>query len=135
MFTRAGRSLATLLLAVCVPLQARGQPAGLPPGAAVICGEGTPIGRAARAGSVAGSITTSWDDSGHHMAAWMPRFVCAADFSWNPRAADVDRVVTDSETCRWWIEAHAHVPSIHPVELLAAALGLPDLRPVGAARP
>lgn len=51
------------------------------------------------------------------------------------RAAGVDRVVTDSETCRWWIEAHAHIPSIHPVELLAAALGLPDLRPVGAVRP
>ncbi|MBM2844355.1 MAG: putative FAD-linked oxidase [Anaerolineales bacterium] len=54
------------------------------------------------------------------------------------RAAGVDRVVTDltdSETCRWWIEAHCHIPSIHPVELLAAALGLPDLRPVGAARP
>jgi glycerol-3-phosphate dehydrogenase subunit C len=50
------------------------------------------------------------------------------------RAAQVDRVATDSETCRWWIEAHSHIPSIHPVELLAAALGLPDLRPSGGAR-
>ena len=33
MLTRAGRSLATLLLVVCVPLQARGQPAGLLPSA------------------------------------------------------------------------------------------------------
>jgi glycerol-3-phosphate dehydrogenase subunit C len=47
------------------------------------------------------------------------------------RAADVDRVVTDSETCRWWIESHSHIPAVHPVELLAAALGLPDLRPHG----
>jgi glycerol-3-phosphate dehydrogenase subunit C len=45
------------------------------------------------------------------------------------RAEKVDRVVTDSETCRWWIEAHTDVPAVHPVELLAAALGLPDLRP------
>jgi glycerol-3-phosphate dehydrogenase subunit C len=45
------------------------------------------------------------------------------------RTTGVDRVVTDSETCRWWIESHSGLPSIHPVELLAAALGLPDLRP------
>jgi glycerol-3-phosphate dehydrogenase subunit C len=45
------------------------------------------------------------------------------------RTSGVDRVVTDSETCRWWIESHSGLPSIHPVELLAAALGLPDLRP------
>jgi glycerol-3-phosphate dehydrogenase subunit C len=51
------------------------------------------------------------------------------------RTAQVDRVVTDSETCRWWIEAHSHIPSVHPVELLAAALGLPDLRPAGVVRP
>jgi len=51
------------------------------------------------------------------------------------RTAGVDRVVTDSETCRWWIEGHSGIPSIHPVELLAAALGLPDLRRYGMSRP
>jgi glycerol-3-phosphate dehydrogenase subunit C len=45
------------------------------------------------------------------------------------RAAPFDRVVTDSETCRWWIEAHADIPAIHPLELLAASLGIADLRP------
>jgi glycerol-3-phosphate dehydrogenase subunit C len=50
------------------------------------------------------------------------------------RAEKVDRVVTDSETCRWWIEAHSHIPAVHPVELLAAALGLPDLRPPAGGR-
>jgi glycerol-3-phosphate dehydrogenase subunit C len=50
------------------------------------------------------------------------------------RAAGVERVVTDSETCRWWIEEHSHIPAVHPVELLAAALGLPDLRPTGISR-
>ena len=44
-------------------------------------------------------------------------------------AAGVDRIVTDSETCRWWIEEHTGIPAIHPVEVLSAALGLPDLRP------
>jgi glycerol-3-phosphate dehydrogenase subunit C len=45
------------------------------------------------------------------------------------QASPVDRVVTDSETCRWWIERHSGIPSVHPVEMLASALGLPDLRP------
>ena len=40
-----------------------------------------------------------------------------------------DLILTDSETCRWWIEHHTQVPSRHPVEILAASLGLEDLRP------
>jgi glycerol-3-phosphate dehydrogenase subunit C len=40
-----------------------------------------------------------------------------------------DCVVTDSETCRWWIAEHSGLPSVHPIELLSAALGLPGLRP------
>jgi glycerol-3-phosphate dehydrogenase subunit C len=47
-------------------------------------------------------------------------------------ATPFDRVVTDSETCRWWIEAQTHLRSLHPVELVAAALGVPDLRPTEA---
>ncbi|MCZ7542110.1 MAG: anaerobic glycerol-3-phosphate dehydrogenase subunit C [Anaerolineae bacterium] len=34
-----------------------------------------------------------------------------------------DVIVCDSETCRWWIEATTGVPSIHPVEVYAAAYG------------
>ena len=47
------------------------------------------------------------------------------------RRTQVDRVVTDSETCRWWVEQHTGIATCHPVELLAAALGLPDCRPAG----
>lgn len=36
----------------------------------------------------------------------------------------VDIVVTDSETCRWWIRHHTGKPCAHPVELLAISLGL-----------
>ncbi len=32
------------------------------------------------------------------------------------------RVLCDSETCRWWIEGHTDVESIHPIELIADAL-------------
>jgi len=48
------------------------------------------ISTAARAKAVAGSITTSWDDSGLHNQAWAPRFICAAEFSWAARAPDID---------------------------------------------
>jgi glycerol-3-phosphate dehydrogenase subunit C len=40
------------------------------------------------------------------------------------RAADVDLVVCDSETCRWQIEHGSGKPSVHPVELLHRAYGL-----------
>lgn len=38
-------------------------------------------------------------------------------------------VITDSETCRWWVERHTGVPAVHPIEVLAAALGIDELRP------
>ena len=33
-------------------------------------------------------------------------------------------VLTDSETCRWWIEHHTGVPTKHPLEILASAMNL-----------
>ena len=48
------------------------------------------IARAASAKVVDGSITTSWDDSGLHNQCWMPRFVCAAEFSWKAHGRDVE---------------------------------------------
>jgi hypothetical protein len=48
------------------------------------------IARAAGAGVVDGSITTSWDDSGLHSQCWMPRFLCAAEFSWKARGRDIE---------------------------------------------
>lgn len=44
-------------------------------------------------------------------------------------ASNCEIVVTDSETCRWWIERHTGKPAVHPIEVLAAALGIEDLRP------
>ena len=38
--------------------------------------------------------------------------------------AKVDIVVTDSETCRWWISHHTGIQAVHPIELLAESLGL-----------
>ncbi len=35
-----------------------------------------------------------------------------------------DIVVTDSETCRWWISHHSGTPTFHPLELLHISLGL-----------
>jgi hexosaminidase len=49
------------------------------------------IADAGKAGITLGSITTSWDDSGLHTQAWMPRFVCAAEYSWSANGPDVDR--------------------------------------------
>jgi len=48
------------------------------------------IANAGKANAVLGSITTSWDDSGLHNQAWMPRFICAAEYSWSANAPDVD---------------------------------------------
>jgi hexosaminidase len=48
------------------------------------------LARAGQSGLIAGSVTTSWDDSGLHIQAWMPRFVCAAEFSWNSQDLGVD---------------------------------------------
>ena len=33
-----------------------------------------------------------------------------------------DWLLTDSETCRWWVEHHTGVPARHPLELLATAM-------------
>ena len=48
------------------------------------------IAAAGKTGMVLGSITTSWDDSGLHNQAWMPRFICAAEYSWSCKGPDVD---------------------------------------------
>jgi glycerol-3-phosphate dehydrogenase subunit C len=42
------------------------------------------------------------------------------------RQVQPDLVVTDSETCRWWVEGHTGVRACHPIEILALALGLQD---------
>jgi glycerol-3-phosphate dehydrogenase subunit C len=34
---------------------------------------------------------------------------------------DPSRVVCDSETCRWWIEAHTGKKAVHPIEVMAEA--------------
>jgi hypothetical protein len=39
---------------------------------------------------VNGSITTSWDDSGLHNQMFMPHFVCACEYSWNPDGSELD---------------------------------------------
>jgi glycerol-3-phosphate dehydrogenase subunit C len=36
----------------------------------------------------------------------------------------VDVVVTDSETCRWWIELHTSKRSVHPLEILSLSVGI-----------
>jgi glycerol-3-phosphate dehydrogenase subunit C len=40
------------------------------------------------------------------------------------RKMEADFVISDSETCRWWIAGHTKLPAYHPVEILARALGL-----------
>ncbi|HET7010282.1 MAG TPA: anaerobic glycerol-3-phosphate dehydrogenase subunit C [Anaerolineales bacterium] len=41
------------------------------------------------------------------------------------RREEVEAIVTDSETCRWWTEGHTGIRSVHPLVILAAALGVP----------
>lgn len=48
------------------------------------------IRRAVHDGLVRGSITTSWDDSGLHNQMFMPHFVCACEYSWNPEGAALE---------------------------------------------
>ena len=48
------------------------------------------IAAAGKMHAVLGSITTSWDDSGLHNQAWMPRFICAAEYSWSSSGPDID---------------------------------------------
>ena len=40
-----------------------------------------------------------------------------------------DAVVTDSETCRWWIQGLSGVTAFHPMQILALALGLEENSP------
>lgn len=40
-------------------------------------------------------------------------------------AAQADGTICDSETCRWWLDAHTGSQSQHPVMVLARAYGLP----------
>jgi glycerol-3-phosphate dehydrogenase subunit C len=42
-------------------------------------------------------------------------------------------VLCDSETCRWWIQSHTGLSSIHPLEIIAAAMGLHELPEPGSA--
>ncbi len=44
----------------------------------------------------------------------------------------VEYVLCDSETCRWWIQSHTGLPSIHPLEIIAAAMGLHELPAPGS---
>jgi glycerol-3-phosphate dehydrogenase subunit C len=36
-------------------------------------------------------------------------------------------VLSDTESCRWWIEDHTGVPTKHPIEILAMAMKLENL--------
>jgi glycerol-3-phosphate dehydrogenase subunit C len=35
---------------------------------------------------------------------------------------NIDAIVTDSETCRWWIAQHTGIPAVHPIQILARSL-------------
>lgn len=35
-----------------------------------------------------------------------------------------DAIISDSETCRWWIQEHTRLASLHPLQLLARAMDL-----------
>lgn len=39
-------------------------------------------------------------------------------------ACGADFVISDTETCRWWIAQHTQLPAYHPIELVARSLGL-----------
>ena len=54
-------------------------------------------------------------------------FVAAQDAKSEPHGS-VSYTACDSETCRWQLEHGTGLPSRHPIELLAAAYGLYDLR-------
>lgn len=46
------------------------------------------------------------------------------------QASGADFVISDTETCRWWIEKHTGVRVVHPIMVLACALGLPVTAPI-----
>lgn len=33
-------------------------------------------------------------------------------------------ILTDSETCRWWVAQHTNLPTLHPLEVVAEAMGI-----------
>ncbi len=37
---------------------------------------------------------------------------------------DADFIISDSETCRWWIADHTNLPVYHPLEILARSMGI-----------
>ncbi len=39
-------------------------------------------------------------------------------------AMNVDFIISDSETCRWWISKHTELPAYHPLEILARSMGI-----------
>jgi glycerol-3-phosphate dehydrogenase subunit C len=43
------------------------------------------------------------------------------------QGSEVRYTACDSETCRWQLEHGTHIPSRHPIEILAAAYNLYDL--------
>jgi glycerol-3-phosphate dehydrogenase subunit C len=38
------------------------------------------------------------------------------------KSIDADFIITDSETCRWWITRHTGLPAYHPIEVLSRAM-------------
>jgi glycerol-3-phosphate dehydrogenase subunit C len=38
--------------------------------------------------------------------------------------SEVDFLLSDSETCRWWINKHTGLPVYHPLEIMAQAMGI-----------
>jgi glycerol-3-phosphate dehydrogenase subunit C len=40
------------------------------------------------------------------------------------RQVEPDMVLTDSETCRWWIQKHTGIRSVHPLQILARAMDI-----------
>jgi glycerol-3-phosphate dehydrogenase subunit C len=35
-----------------------------------------------------------------------------------------DRITCESETCRWWIGSGTNLDTVHPIEILAEAMGI-----------
>jgi hypothetical protein len=42
----------------------------------------------------------------------------------NAKAFNADFIISDSESCRWWLSKHANLPAYHPLEILARSMGL-----------
>jgi glycerol-3-phosphate dehydrogenase subunit C len=38
--------------------------------------------------------------------------------------SEVDFILSDSETCRWWIAKHTELPVYHPLEIMAKAMDI-----------